>query len=53
MTINLLSPNGEKTSIKLGLFYFFNEKKAKKLIKNGWTCQKEEDAELAIKFNLF
>ena len=29
MIINLLSPKGEKTSIKLGLFYFLNERKAK------------------------
>ena len=49
MIINLLSPKGEKEAYKIGVFYFLNERKVKKLLKNGWTLESEEDADIAIK----
>ena len=52
MIINLLSPKGEKESYKIGTFYFLNERKVKKLLKNGWTLESEKDADMAIKSNL-
>lgn len=53
MIINLLSPKGEKLSYKMGVFYFLNERKVKKLLKSGWTLESEKDAVIAIKYSLF
>ena len=52
MIINLLSPKGEKEAYKIGVFYFLNERKVKKLLKNGWTLESEKDADIVIKSNL-
>ena len=53
MIINLISPKGEKKAIKLGFFSFSNEKEVKKLLKFGWTCESEKDADIILKRNLF
>ena len=52
MIINLLSQKGEKEANKIRIFYFLNERKVRKLLKNGWTLESEEDADIAIKSNL-
>lgn len=52
MTLNLLSPKGEKKVFKLGILSFLVEGEIKKLLNDGWVCESEKDADIVYKRNL-
>lgn len=53
MKVNLISPKGERVSIKVTGIFFFNRGRVKSMIENGYTLAGEEDAKLVSDLKIF
>jgi len=53
MRVNLISPKGEKISVRVSLLFFLNRSKVKAMIEKGYILASEEDANLVSKLGIF
>ncbi len=53
MKVNLISPKGEKISVKVSGIFFFNRGKVRAMIENGYILAGEEDAKLVSELKIF
>ena len=53
LKVNLISPKGEKISVKVSFPFFLNRSKVKLMIEEGYTLESKADADIVSKLGIF
>lgn len=52
MVVNLISPKGERVSVKVSFPFILNRNKVRRMMERGYTLETEADADIVYKLGI-